>query len=49
MGACEEMMSVWLEGREGVRQPLTWATLLAALKETGEFETLVSHIENEIK
>jgi hypothetical protein len=38
VGACEEMMSVWLEGREGVRRPLTWATLLEALKETGEFE-----------
>ena len=46
MGACEEMMGVWLGGREEVRRPLTWTTLLEALKETGEFEMLVSDIEN---
>ena len=46
--ACEKMLGVWLEGREGVRRPLTWCTLTAALRETGELPVLAANIETEI-
>lgn len=48
VGSCEDMLGIWLEGREGGRRPLTWTSLLEALKETGEFATLAASIESGI-
>ena len=31
--ACTSVFSVWLGGREGLREPITWATVVAVLKE----------------
>jgi hypothetical protein len=41
---CEKMLREWLDGGEGVRRPLTWATLAEALEETEEFQVLSEDI-----
>ena len=33
--ACRSVFSTWLEGKEGLREPITWATVVAVLKEVG--------------
>ena len=31
--ACATVFNVWLGGKEGLREPKTWATVVAVLKE----------------
>ena len=31
--ACRSVFSIWLGGREGLREPKTWATVVNVLKE----------------
>ena len=33
--ACQSVFNEWLEGKEGLRTPVTWDTVIKALKETG--------------
>ena len=33
--ACCRMFAEWVDGREGLREPVTWATLIQVLRETG--------------
>ena len=37
--ACTTVFNTWLEGKEGLREPKTWATVVAVLKEA-DFGTL---------
>ena len=32
--ACVALFSMWLEGKEGLRQPRTWGTIIKVLKES---------------
>ena len=33
--ACRKLLQRWLEGQEGTRQPVNWATLIDSLLEAG--------------
>ena len=43
--AFDDMMKLWLNGTAGTRQPITWSTLLAVLREIDR-STLASDLEN---
>ena len=45
VSCCEEVVERWLEGEEGTRQPVSWATLIEAVKECEDMDTLATDIE----
>ena len=46
--ACRRVFNIWLGGREGLREPKTWATVVDVLKEadlgvlSGELNAILS-------
>ena len=43
---CEEVVERWLDGEEGMRQPVSWVTLIEAVREYEDMDTLATDIEN---
>ena len=46
VSCCEEVVERWLDGEEGTRQPVSWATLIEAVRDCDDMDTLATDIEN---
>ena len=46
VSCCEEVVDRWLDGEEGTRKPVSWATLVEAVRECEDMDTLATDIEN---
>lgn len=50
--ACRAVFSEWLKGKEGLRLPITWKTLIRALEEAGlgqtawKLRTMIGEVKN---